>query len=139
MNALSKLNLSQYAHTLEKGGKIYINTKEIIWKDLMGEGRHERPQGEIKPHTQPSVSFFQKLASEIPVVIVHVLSKLWQIRDASSKTGPWGKTPRQANLNSNWQQNIQREQKSWHYLQHCFINIINFYLFKYTKTLHSGK
>ena len=52
---------------------------------------------------------------------------------------PWGKTPYQASLNSNGQQDIQREENNGPYLQHCFIKIINFYLFRYKKILQSGK
>jgi len=52
---------------------------------------------------------------------------------------PWGKTLYQANLNSNGQQDIQREENNGPYLQHCFIKIINFYLFRYKKILQSGK
>lgn len=66
-------------------------------------------------------------------------SKLWQTRNAAIKMDPWGKTLYQANLNSNGQQDIQREENNGPYLQHCFIKIINFYLFRYKKILQSGK
>lgn len=66
-------------------------------------------------------------------------SKLWQTRNAAIKMDPWGKTPYQANLNSNGQQDIQRQENNGLHLQHCFIKIINFYLFRYKKILQSGK
>lgn len=66
-------------------------------------------------------------------------SKLWQTRNAAIKMDPWGKTLYRANLNSNGQQDIQREENNGPYLQHCFIKIINFYLFRYKKILQSGK
>ena len=65
-------------------------------------------------------------------------SKLWQTRNAI-KMDPWGKTPYQANLNSNGQQDIQRQENNGLHLQYCFIKIINFYLFRYKKILQSGK
>lgn len=66
---LSKQTLSLKILTLWKGGKNSVNTKERLHESL----KTERPQAEIKPHSQGSVPFFWEWAFEIMILIVYSL------------------------------------------------------------------